>query len=75
MNHSTDVGSLCLFLMVKKNKKTSSLENMRLEPKREEVIGNSSFQKETFEIVLELLPSCFSVRGWGRGLHPRFSFS
>lgn len=44
-----------------KKPKTSSLANMRLQPKREEVIGNSSSQKESFEILLGLLPSCFSV--------------
>lgn len=78
MNHGTDVGSLCLFLMVKKKTKTSSLANTRLQPKREEVIGNSSSQKEIFEILLELLPSCFSVivsLTGGGGLHPRLSFS
>lgn len=64
-----------------KKPKTSSLANMRLQPQREEVIGNSSSQKESFEILLELLPSCFSVivsltggRGWGGGFIQDFLF-
>lgn len=63
MNHGADVGSLCLFLIEEeKKKKPSSLANMRLQPERDEVIGIPRFPKtENFEILVKLLPSCFSV--------------